>query len=128
MKLRMKNNSVRLRLTRTETARFAETGRVEETIEFGLEPFQKLVYALEADSEIAEPQAFVENNRITVLIPKTRADEWARTTQIGIETEQTIGDGKTLRLLIEKDFACLEPRPGDDDRDAFPHPLEGTAC
>lgn len=128
MKLRMKNNSVRLRLTQTEVARFAESGQVKETIEFGLEPYQQFAYALRSDSKIKEIQAVIENNRITILIPKTRADEWARTAQVGMETEQTIGGGKTLRLLIEKDFACLEPRPGEDEADAYPHPLEGKAC
>ncbi len=128
MKLRMKNNSVRLRLTQTEAARFAETGRVEEAIEFGLEPYQQFVYALESNSEIQEVQATIKNNRITVLIPKTQADEWTQTAQVGMEAVREIGGGKFLRLLIEKDFACLETRAGEDDKDAFPHPSEGKAC
>ena len=128
MKLRMKNNSIRLRLTQSEVARFAETGRVTETIEFGLEPFQRFAYALRSDSETEEIQAVIESNRITVLIPKAQADEWTNTARIGMAGEQNIGAEKTLRLLVEKDFACLEPRPGEDERDAFPHPLEGKAC
>jgi hypothetical protein len=115
MKLRMKNNSVRLRLSQTEAALFAETGRVEEAIEFGLEPHQRLIYAVESISEIEQMRATMENNRVTVLIPKRRADEWSRTAQIGIEAELPIGGGKVLRLLIEKDFACLEPRAGNDE-------------
>lgn len=128
MKLRLKNNSVRLRLTQTETARFAETGQVKEKIEFGLEPYQQFIYALETDSEIEEIQAIIENNWITVLIPKTQADEWTQTAQVGMEAEQMIRGGKTLRLLIEKDFACLEARTGEDETDSFPHPLEGKVC
>ncbi len=113
---------MRLRLSQTEVARFAETGRVEEAIEFGLEPYQQFVYAIETDFEIKGIQAKFENNRITVFVPKLQADEWTRTAQVGMEAEQIIGDVKTLRLLIEKDFACLEPRAGEDERDAFPHP------
>lgn len=128
MKLRMKNNSIRLRLTQSEVARFAETGRVEETIEFGIEPFQQFSYALRSDSEAQEIQAVIESNRITVLIPKREADEWSSTTRVGMESEQAVGGEKTLRLLIEKDFACLEPRAGEDDADTFPHPLDGKAC
>jgi hypothetical protein len=127
MKLRMKNNSVRLRLTQTELARFGETGRVEEAIEFGLEPGQQFIYVLVADSELESVQATINNNLVTIMIPKTQAEEWTRTEQIGIEAQQTIG-GKTLRLLIEKDFACLEPRASDEDANAFPHPLEGKVC
>lgn len=125
----MKNNSIRLRLTQSELARFAETGRVEEAIEFGFEPHERFVYALETDEEANEPAAKIETSRITVILPKRQADEWTSTAQVGIESEQVIGGGeKILRLLIEKDFACLEPRAGEDDADTFPHPLEAKAC
>jgi hypothetical protein len=33
-----------------------------------------------------------------------------------------VGDGKTLRILVEKDFACLTKPPHEDDADAFPNP------
>jgi hypothetical protein len=128
MKLRVKNNSVRLRLTQAEVARLAENGRVEELIEFGVKPNQRFVYALEISTETEEIRAKLENNRITILIPKTRAEDWTQSDRTGMETEQNIGDGKTLRLLIEKDFACLEPRRGEDDADAFPHPQQGKVC
>lgn len=128
MKLRVKNNSVRLRLTQSEVARFKDSGRVEEAIEFGIEPHQRFVYVIKSGAETKTMRAAIENNRITILVPKAQADEWTNTAQIGIENEQTIGGGKTLRLLIEKDFACLEPRAGETDADTFPHPLENTVC
>lgn len=128
MKIRMKNNSVRLRLTQSEVATFAATGQVKEKIEFGLEPFQQLIYALESDAELKEIKALIENNRITIFVPRAEANEWTNTAQIGLEYEQKIGGGKLLRVLIEKDFACLEPRLGENETDAFPHPLEGKAC
>lgn len=119
---------MRLRLTQTEVARFAATGRVEETIEFGQKPHQKFIYALEIGAGIEKVQAEFENHRITVFVPQEQADEWTQTGKVEIKAEQEIGDGKTLLLLIEKDFACLEPRADDSDADAFPHPLEGKAC
>jgi hypothetical protein len=128
MKLRVKNNSVRLRLTQGELARFNASGQVEEAIEFGVEPHQRFVYRLESSPEIAIMQATIENNRIRIFVPKQQADKWSQTGQVGIEFEQAIGNGKTLRLLIEKDFACLEPRAGDDDKDAFTHPLKDKTC
>jgi hypothetical protein len=30
-----------------------------------------------------------------------------------------------LRILVEKDFACLAPREGEDESDMFPNPLSG---
>ena len=125
MKLRLKNNSVRLRLTQNEIDLFNDSGHVEETIEFGVEPHQQFVYRLESSADTESMRAIFEDNRITIFLPKTQADEWANTRQIGVESSQEIGGGKTLRLLIEKDFACLEPRAGEDDADAFPHPRQG---
>ncbi len=128
MKLRVKNNSVRLRLTQSEVSVFARSGRIEEAIEFGVEPHQRLVYALETGTKTETLLAMMKDNRITIFVPKIKADEWTQTAQVGMEAEQEIGGGKTLRLLIEKDFACLEPRAGREDADAFPHPLEGETC
>jgi hypothetical protein len=42
MKLRFHENSLRLRLSQSEVARLAETGRVENTVSFA--PGQVLVY------------------------------------------------------------------------------------
>jgi hypothetical protein len=128
MKLRVKNNSVRLRLTQAEVARLAENGRVEEAVEFGVQSDQRFVYALEISSETEEIRAKLENNRITIFIPKPQAEGWTQSDRTGMEAAQNIGDGKTLRLLIEKDFACLAPRRGEDDADAFPHPQQGKVC
>jgi hypothetical protein len=128
MKLRLKNNSVRLRLTQGEVARLAWMGRVEERIEFGLEPQRIFVYALQAASDAENVRATFENNGINVFVPKEQAEYWTQTAQVGIEAKQTIGGEKTLRILIEKDFDCLEPRPGEDDADAFPHPSGNVKC
>lgn len=127
MKLRAKHNSIRLRLTQSETVRLAETGKVEETIEFGLEPESHFVYVLEKSAATSDVLAFFEGRKIRVLVPETQADNWINASEVGIEAEQTIGNGKTLRILIEKDFACLAPRRsgGADDADAFPHPAAG---
>ena len=127
MKLRIRGNSIRLRLTKTEIAQFGETGLVEETVEFGTGENQRFVYALSA-AEIGEPRAAFENNRMTVFLPRAQADEWARTNRVGIRAEQKLSENKFLQILVEKDFACLEERPGEDDADAFPHPLAGKAC
>jgi hypothetical protein len=128
MKLRVKNNSVRLRLTQTEVVRLDQSGQVEEAVEFGAEPHQRFVYRLESDAQTEIVRATISNNLITIFLPKKQADRWINTAQIGIETEQDIGGGKTLRLLIEKDFACLEPRGGDDDKDTFRHPMQKEIC
>jgi hypothetical protein len=128
MKLRIRGNSVRLRLTRGEVARFAEKGLVEEAIEFGFAPPRRLIYALQTVATAEKVGAAFDDNRLSVSIPKLEAEKWTSTNQISIEARQSLGDDKYLRILIEKDFACLETRLGEDESDAFPHPLEGKAC
>jgi len=125
MKLRIRGNSLRLRLTKSEVAEIGAGGTVEETVEFGGEPPQRFIYALMSTDNVENPTAVFDAGRITVFISKAQAGEWSRTNQIGIEAEKSIGaDGRTLRILIEKDFSCLEPRAGEEDVDTFAHPFQ----
>lgn len=127
MKLRVRNNSIRLRLTQTEVAAFAESGAVEETIEFGLTADKSLIYRVER-AAVESVRADFADGKITISVPASLAENWAVTNQIGIKTEQDLGNGKMLKILIEKDFACLEPRAGEDESDAFSHPEQRIAC
>lgn len=117
MKLRIRGNSLRLRLDRDEVARLAETGRVEDAVAFG--PERRLVYAMVTGDALS---ARFGDGEITVTAPVQTVRTWAATEQVGIEGEQTLPEGGALRLLIEKDFACLQIRPGEDDARAFPNP------
>lgn len=127
MKLRVRNNSIRLRLTQTEVVQLRENGIVEEVIEFGLTPDKILIYSL-ASADVETICAQFENGKITISVPTTQALQWSESNQVGLENKQEIGDDKILKILIEKDFACAERRDGEDDKDAFPHPKQGAAC
>jgi hypothetical protein len=122
MKLRIRGSSLRLRLGRTEVERLSDGARVEETIAFGTAPAQRLVYAAVATSEATAIGARFAANEITVTIPTGIALAWAKGDDVGLESEQPVGDGTMLSILVEKDFACLKPRPHDDDADAYPNP------
>src|SRR5947209_4484777 len=106
MKLRIRGNSLRLRLGRSEVSRLAEGGVVMEVTEFG--PGQRLEYALGTSPDVSEPRASFRPGRIEVLLPPTAAREWAAGDEVGICAEQNIegtGPDRVLRLLIEKDFS-----------------------
>lgn len=122
MKLRIKGNSLRLRLSQSEVKRIAEERRVEETVEFGALPHQKMRYAMQIDPLSSDIYATFENCAITVFLPEPMAKSWAISNQVGLEKEQYIGEGKMLKLLIEKDFQCLTARPDEDESDNYPHP------
>ena len=122
MKLRIRGNSLRLRLGQAEVARVGEGGRVEETVAFGAAPEARLVYAVEASATTSTIAATYAANVVTVALPLALARSWAAGDAVGLEAQQAIGGGGVLSILVEKDFACLKPRTGEDDTDAFPHP------
>jgi hypothetical protein len=117
MKLRIRGNSLRLRLTQGEVARIAEGGAVDDAIAF---PSGRLAYSL-AVGDVPAMQARFDGASIAVLAPAAEAKAWATSDAVGMEAEQPVADG-TLRILVEKDFACARPREDEDDSDAYPHP------
>ena len=126
MKMRIQANTIRFRLNRKEVAELAEVGQAQESVEFGPAVGQRFVYALEVDPELSSVWADYQEGKITVRLPRWQASEWFETERIGIDGEQTLGNGRSLRILIEKDFQCLhaENRPTEDefDPDAYPNP------
>ena len=125
MKLRIRDNSIRLRLARAEVNDLRESGVVTSRTGFpGVREFQ---YSLESSPASVNPAAFYSDNEIKVRLPETMVLAWATTEQVSIRGEQVLDDGATLSILVEKDFACLAPRAGEDESDMFPHPDAGTA-
>lgn len=120
MKLRISGNSLRLRLTRSEVEEFAATGSYENSI--GLTG-GTLTYRLERTGA-ATLTASLSGSTITVRVPGTAADQWTNGDEVGIEASENGG----LTIVIEKDFACLKPREGEDTDDHYPHPATGAAC
>ena len=81
-----------------------------------------LRYVVESSPASVKPAAFYSSGEIRVRLPETTVLAWAGSAQVSIESEQLLDDGDTLRILVEKDFACLAPREGEDESDMFPHP------
>ena len=115
MKLRIRGNSIRLRLTRSEVAQFADAGVVEETLDFGPGKPQ-FKYSLVSSNDAPELSAEFGGGVIRVTVPSDRVRAWADSERVGIES------ANGLRLLIEKDFACMSERDGEDEADAYPNP------
>jgi len=121
MKLRVLDNSIRLRLTRKEVDLASTDGLVKGRIAFaGSNTFD---YVLESSPATVKPEAHISNNVLTVRVPEAEILEWATTEQVSIASDQVVDNGAQLKILVEKDFACLAPREGEDETDMFPHPL-----
>lgn len=128
MKLRIRGNSIRFRLTQSEVEKLGTHGQLEETIEFGILPNEKLIYALVASDKVIEIGSKYDSGKIAIIIPKTIADEWINTEKVGIGGEHILDKNKTLSILIEKDFVCLSERANEDESDNFPNPNLGKDC
>ena len=126
MKLRIKGNSMRLRVSPSEVARLLNQGRVEETIHFGPEDDAKLTYALEHAPHAPEMTLRHRAQEIAVVISTKDAQEWAEGKQVGIYGGAGFGDNR-LELAVEKDFACLD-KSEMENRDTYPHPQQGASC
>jgi hypothetical protein len=119
MKIRIKGNSIRYRLTKTEIANFGEQGCLEERTSFINGAF--FSYTLQRKPGIENLEAALGENRITLFVPETMAHEWTTTEVIGFDHKMEIGNGVHLFLLIEKDFVCLD-NTFEDQSDNFPNP------
>ncbi|HYZ75703.1 MAG TPA: hypothetical protein VE641_21675 [Chthoniobacterales bacterium] len=122
MKLRLQFNSIRLRLKRSEVEQFSRTGRVEEKISLGTGDDETFRYILESTASASTPRAVLTPREVIVQVPPDTAMRWASTDQIGIESEQPVDNQISLRILIEKDFACIDGTD-EENADTFPNPL-----
>jgi hypothetical protein len=123
MKIRIKGNSIRYRLTKTEIENFGTAGWLEEKTEFVNN--HSFYYRLERKAGIDKLQASFSGNRICIFVPENIAEEWTTTDIVGFDNKMNIGGDKELFLLIEKDFVCLD-HTFEDQSDNFPNP--NKAC
>ncbi|ANH80518.1 hypothetical protein A8C56_05495 [Niabella ginsenosidivorans] len=112
MKIRIKGNSLRYRLTRSEVAKLWEEGFLEERTAF---TGNALVYAIEAVSS-DQLSADFNANRLVLHIPKQMADALYNTDKVGFEDQSG-----TVSLLVEKDFVCID-NTEEDQSDNYPNP------
>jgi len=125
VKLRIKGDSIRLRLTRGEVQALIANGLVAELTHFpGGGAFG---YRLTAAADCREVGASVAASALTVALPAGLARQWGESDEVGIRVALPLGAGE-LGILIEKDFPCPTARPGEDDSDAFgrDRPLRAT--
>ncbi|MEI8280141.1 MAG: hypothetical protein WCG87_10285 [Bacteroidota bacterium] len=119
MKLRIKGNSVRYRLTRSDIDTFMYRRYIEEFTDFG---GSILIYALESKDGIDTISASFNNNKLLISMPEEWVNTWATTDKVGYDSNMDIGYDRKMCILLEKDFKCLDESHGDQS-DSFDHPL-----
>lgn len=125
MKLRLLDDSIRLRLSRGDVLAAAEQGIVEGQTRFPDGSVFK--FALETLSA-SSPRASFSGGRMVVSLPSEEILSWANDdAAVSIQCELKLPDSSMLNLLVEKDFKCLTGRPDEDQSDMFQNP-DSTAC
>ncbi|MDB5340692.1 MAG: hypothetical protein JWN70_6311 [Planctomycetaceae bacterium] len=128
MKLRIKDNSVRVRLDRRDLDRLIELGRVESVVRFGPTSQCAFSYAVELRSVSNQhPTVDYYSGRLLLAIGREDANQWYNSELVGFEHEQTV-DGGVVRVLLEKDFACVDRPAGEESDDAWAFPNPAAVC
>jgi len=113
MKIRIKGDSIRYRLTRPEIERFAVEGVIREKTHFDTQILSYVLKLTGGEDLYAE----FKDDTITVYMPRTMADEWTATERVGFANEEN-----QLAIYVEKDFQCLD-NVAEDQSDNYPNPL-----
>jgi hypothetical protein len=115
MKLRIQDNSLRLRLTKKEVARLGDQGSVESAIRFSED--RALNYSVSVLAGAEGVSVRYEGDSIRVFLPGKMASAWAASDEVTIEAFDS-----GVQIRVEKDFQCLHRSAGSDP-DSYPHPL-----
>ncbi len=119
MKLRIRGNSVRFRLAKSELEQISEAGFAEDAVQFPSGP--ALRYRVEVSRNGTLAASFT-SSLVKVTVPEAEVRRWLDPKEVSIRGEQPLDGGGTLKILVEKDFECLVPRPDEDSGDLFENP------
>lgn len=105
MKLRIKANSIRIQLTKTEVSTLANTSYLEEQTMFAN---NKFVYAVQSVENGNELSASLDAHKITMYFSKSFLKDWPGNEVVGFNAKMPVAENGSLYLLLEKDFVCLD--------------------
>jgi hypothetical protein len=120
MKLRIYRDSLRFRLSPSDVARLNSVGVIAETTGFAQDA--EFSYSLLLRPDIDAMHATLASRAICVEIPSSLARDWSGSQTVGVRHAQPLGKGKTLEILIEKDFECLEGQVNEPEVVLYPNP------
>ncbi len=120
MKIRLLNQSIRLRISKKDLAELDKNGKLSSFTEFG---GNKLYYTLHS-GEVPQPQASFAHNTIRVDVPRSAVENLVRSNLVGIFHKQVLKSGAIISIKLEKDYKCLTMR-NEDESDLFINPNEG---
>ena len=123
MKIRLLDDSIRIRISRGELDTLASKGAIKSHTSF---PSGELRYQIvvEEDSSISL-SASETGATIRMGISSEKIDMMVGTDSVGFDFYAENSSGGQIKCLFEKDYTCGAPR-GEDESDLFPNPNENS--
>ncbi len=126
MKLRCTENSIRLRLRKSDIKKLSENKVLSVSVRFPAG--NALIYEIKIEDS-PKVSAYFNERLVSIIIPPNLASQWINSEQVGISENLELSDVQFLAILIEKDFPCKD-RIDEDKSDTFQElvPEEGESC
>ena len=123
MKLRIRGDSLRFRLTQSEVASLHEQGWWQDCVRLGPAAAPRLDYRVESLAVGDATVTFVpgEITVVTAVLPVEQVAAWATSQEVGMYFDTAWG----TKVAVEKDFRCLDESRDEDESDNFANPLAG---
>lgn len=119
MKLRIKGDTLRLRLSQDDITQLKTHNRLEAVCRFS--PTSSLIYQIISSQELT--QADLADHHIVVMLTKDQIATLTNDEEAGISAVVDNGHPEGLKILVEKDYQCLIPRAHEDESNLYPNPL-----
>lgn len=120
MKIRLYKDSLRLRVSPSETDKLTAGEVIKETFFWNKD--HSLVFELIPDGS-NKLDAVDHDNRWQICWSKDEIKKWSSSDDVGMYQTFEIDDNQHIKVAIEKDFACTG-REGEDKKDRYPNPKD----
>lgn len=121
MKIRIKGDSIRFRLTQSEVKILSEKGTIVDTTNFDKGQFS---YGVTLNEAIDHLKASLRDNIVMLEMPESQGRAWYENEIITFDHTEINANGNELYLLLEKDFTCLD-NTLENQSDNYPNPKLG---
>lgn len=111
MKIRIKDSSIRLRLSKIDVNTLAEEGCILSECQFAPGNTLKYMISISDKDEIGMKMKY---QTIDIKVPYEQLQNFYNGDLVGFEHTVKNGTDGGLRILVEKDFQCLVPRSEDE--------------
>ena len=121
MKVRIKDNTIRFRLSETDLKKLYKKGKIVSRCVFGSSTEFKYSVVSKKKGNSEYLCVDLKKNHICIELASSDVKEWVKTDLEGFDAHMDNGTKEGLYVLIEKDWQCLKPRD-EDESDLFPNP------